>query len=102
MQGHFARCSLLAILFVPTVPALGASQELSGFVRDSSGGAVPGATITATQRATDLARTVVTNDRGYYVIRELPLGEYEIAAELTGFTRVVRQGVILRLDSRVV
>src|SRR5687767_15321723 len=56
----------------------------------SSGGAVPGATVTATEVQTNISRSAVTNESGYYIIASLQNGTYEIAAELTGFKKVVR------------
>src|SRR5687767_10898919 len=67
----------------------------------SSGGAVPGATVTATEVQTNISRSAVTNESGYYIIASLQNGTYEIAAELTGFKKVVRQGVKVDVNTTV-
>ena len=54
---------------------------LFGVARDSSGGAVPGAGITATQVETSFARKAVTSDSGEFLITNLPVGRYSLAAE---------------------
>ena len=46
------------------------TAELNGRVTDSSGAVLPGVTVTATQTATGLVRTVVTDGDGYYLISE--------------------------------
>jgi len=52
-----------------------ASAELSGTVLDSSGAAVANATVTATNRATNLARTAASDSTGKYIITLLPPGD---------------------------
>ena len=83
------------------MPAICAAQDISGFVKDMSGGVVPGASVTATQLGTGLGRTTVTNTAGYYVIPDVPIGEYTVAAELVGFKRFSHPGVVVRVDSHV-
>ena len=49
-----------------------ATAELNGRVTDSSGAVLPGVTVTATQTATGLVRTAVTDESGSYLISNLP------------------------------
>jgi hypothetical protein len=58
---------------------------IQGTVTDSTGGALPGADVTATNVGTGLSRTVVTDAEGNYFIPELPLGDYSVKANLSGF-----------------
>jgi hypothetical protein len=97
----FVRRAWLTLFLVIGMAAAGAAQELSGFVRDASGGVLPGATVTATQVGTQLTRTSVTNEQGYYVLPEIPIGEYQVVAELQGFRRHVETGIIVRVNSKV-
>src|SRR3970040_1919975 len=55
-----------------------ASAQLSGTVRDESGLAVPGVTVTGTQTETGFTRTVVSDETGAYVLANLPLGPYRL------------------------
>lgn len=59
--------------------------QLAGVVRDSTGGVLPGATVTASNAAIDAPRTVVTNDRGRYELDNLPAGRYMVEVSLSGF-----------------
>ncbi|MBI4455177.1 MAG: TonB-dependent receptor [Acidobacteria bacterium] len=71
------------------------TANLEGTIKDQTGAVVPGVTVTATNKATSLSRTGVTNDAGLYRIPLLPSGTYELRAELAGFRAEVRQGVTL-------
>ena len=85
------RAALVALAgLVLTTPAVAQTglATVTGLVADSSGAAVPGVTVTATNQATNIAYTGVTNDAGNYVITSVPIGEYVIAAALTGFKGV--------------
>ena len=60
-----------------------------GTVTDSSGGAVPGATVTVKNNDTGLTRTVTTTDDGSYAAPELPIGNYTVTVEKSGFKLAV-------------
>ncbi|HYU41843.1 MAG TPA: carboxypeptidase regulatory-like domain-containing protein [Vicinamibacteria bacterium] len=77
------------------------SGQISGFVRDSQGAAVPGATVTITDESTKRARTYTTDTSGYYTAPALPPGKYAVAVELTGFRKYVKTGVTLDAAAKV-
>src|SRR5260370_42677409 len=56
-----------------------------GSVTDSSGSAVPGATVTIKNMDTGLVRTVTTSDDGSYAAPDLPIGHYSFSVEKEGF-----------------
>src|SRR4051812_319659 len=72
-------------------PAFAQSQAangaIEGTVSDSSGGVLPGVTVTLTNTDTGSERTVITNDKGLYRAPLLPLGSYKVVAELQGFKK---------------
>ncbi|MGH9163408.1 MAG: carboxypeptidase regulatory-like domain-containing protein, partial [Vicinamibacteraceae bacterium] len=72
-----------------------------GIVRDSDGAIVPGATVTATNTATDAQVTAVTAQTGQYVLRGLPVGSYTVSVELTGFQVVTTPNVVVRVNEEV-
>ncbi len=74
---------------------------ISGIITDTTGAIVPGATITAINNATSQRIVVTTNDDGFYVINALPIGEYVIEAEKSGFKKFVRQGLTLSTATTV-
>ena len=58
---------------------------INGRIVDQAGLALPGATITVTNTATQAVRTTVSNDEGLYSIPALQPGPYSVSAEITGF-----------------
>src|SRR5947209_6174299 len=56
--------------------------DIVGRVADSSGGVLPGVTVTATSLATNISRTTVTSETGDYAFTLLPIGIYEVKTEL--------------------
>jgi hypothetical protein len=72
-----------------------ATATLAGIVRDETGGALPGVTVTVRSGATGAVRTVTTDSSGRYRVAALDPGEYEVRAELASFRPAVRTGVIL-------
>jgi Carboxypeptidase regulatory-like domain len=75
--------------------------RISGTVTDSSGAVLPGVTVTVTQQGTGLARTAATDAAGAYVFVSLPVGTYDVSAELSGFKKAVKTGYQLGADGRV-
>ena len=72
------------------------NAELRGSVLDAQDAPIPGATITITNQATGVIRQAVSNPDGSYFITAISPGVYELAAELSGFTKYNRRDV--RLD----
>src|SRR5690606_36442460 len=75
--------------------------SIVGLVRDSSGAVIPGVSVTVTNRETGVARTVVTDAAGNYVVTSLVAGTYDVSAELSGFATAVRQNVPVQTDVSV-
>src|SRR5215510_11263360 len=71
------------------------SATMSGVVHDAAGGVVPGVSVTAKHIESGLTRSIITNETGSYRIPALPVGAYEVTAELSGFRQEVRRGVNL-------
>jgi hypothetical protein len=94
------RLAAVLIMGLLTTPAFAQSQAangtIEGTVADSSGGVLPGVTVTITNTDTGLARSVVTNEGGQYRGLLLTLGRYTVAAELQGFKKAEQSGIALR------
>ena len=71
---------------------------ITGTVKDSSGGVLPGATVTMTQVDTNRQQTAVTDAEGRYTSPPLQLGNYRVEASLSGFKSSIQSGVTLTLD----
>jgi hypothetical protein len=74
---------------------------LLGNVVDTQGAAVPGVSMTATETQTNIARSATTNQSGHYVFANLKDGIYKVDGELSGFKKVVRDGVVVKVNSTV-
>ncbi len=78
---------IVLAMLVLVYPGFGQSvtATLRGTVHDPAGAAVPGVTVTATNTEKGIERTVLTNERGDYVITQLPAQTYTITVSLAGF-----------------
>jgi hypothetical protein len=77
------------------------SGALDGSVSDSSGGRIPGVTVTVRDTATHLIRKVSSNAEGSYHIAELPVGIYEVSASESGFAPYRHTGITIALGITV-
>src|SRR5450631_857300 len=73
------------------------SAEISGTIQDSSGLAVPGATIKATQTDTGSTRTAISGADGTYALTSLPVGAYRLDVSKQGFAQYVQTGIVLQV-----
>ena len=80
----------------------GFSAAISGVVRDPTGAVLPGVSVTAKHIESGLTRTVNTNETGGYSMPSLPVGAYEVTAELMGFKQQVRRGINLAVTQEAV
>ena len=79
-----------------------ATAQISGTVRDQSGGVLPGVTITATQQETGIVRSTTSNESGAFSLPNLPLGPWSVEATLAGFNTFTQTGVVLQVGSSAV
>jgi hypothetical protein len=83
-----ARAVTGVVILVFGLAASSAAQgtgDIVGRVADSSGGVLPGVTVTATSLSTNISRTTVTSETGDYAFTLLPIGIYEVKTDLAGF-----------------
>ncbi len=81
-----------------SVLAQSATGQITGTVKDSTGGVVPGATVVAISELTGARREATSNKEGNYVFALLPVSVYSVSAELQGFRPAKRTGVKLNVD----
>ena len=74
------------------------STTMVGSVTDTTGAAIAGAKVVATNTETNLTRTVQTNDVGTYRLEFLPVGKYQVRVSASGFKDVVRGGIELQVN----
>jgi len=75
---------------------------VSGIVTDTSGSAVPGATVGIRNVGTNLAVTYHTGADGAYSFPELPLGMYQLTVEAKGFKKYTRDGIALDVGEKAI
>lgn len=89
----------LACLLAPASPILGQTfGEITGEIRDSSGGAIANAAVTVTNLATGGARTSGSNPVGVYTFPSLPPGIYDLKVTAAGFQVVTRRDIELQVQ----
>src|SRR5207245_6140111 len=90
--------SLTASLASAQITATGAL--LQGTVQDTSGAAVPGATITIAKDATRVSEKASTDQAGRYIFNDLRPASYTMTIQAQGFKTVVRPNVVLRVNQQ--
>ena len=96
-----ARALALTMLFLLAPLAASAqtvSGTITGLVKDTSGGVLPGVAITFTHTETGRQEATVTDRDGRFTSQPLQLGTYRIEASLTGFKAAARTGIALTID----
>ena len=74
---------------------------ITGTVTDLSGSVIVGATIKATDVATNETRTTATNESGAYTLSTLPTGTYTVEISRTGFQAFAAEHVVLTMNATV-
>ncbi len=88
--------AVTGLLLAPALHAQVAGS-ISGYVRDPTGAAVPGASITIISTEQTLTRTTVSDPTGFYNLLAVPSGRYDVNTQADGFERQLQSGVRLTL-----
>lgn len=101
---RYVRYLLMLALLAPAANAAAQSTTatISGTVKDAQAGVLPGVGVTVRNVDTGLSRTIVTDASGVFRFAALPVGRYELEAELAGFSKYVRSGLTLSLNQEAV
>src|SRR3981081_1846216 len=75
------------------------SGDLVGTIQDSSGAAIPNATVTAINPATNTKATATTNASGGYRLSNLLPGSYTLTASATGFGTSTVNDIPVKLNT---
>jgi hypothetical protein len=93
--GFIALCFLL----VPSnLLAQAVTGELVGTIYDSTGAAVPNATVTATNTGTGVQTTATSSNAGQYRLSNLPVGNYDLKVSAAGFSMAQIKGLAVSLN----
>src|SRR3989475_1949061 len=97
VRGFFVMGSLFLWLGIQAY-GQGTQSTILGSVTDSSGGAVPGATVTVKNQGTGIERSLATNESGDYRIAGLEAGVYQVSITAQGFKSYVRTDIDLNVS----
>jgi hypothetical protein len=95
----FGSAAALLLLCASAGKAQTFRGTILGTVTDSSGAAVSGAKVTVKNTDTGLTREVTTGDDGSYSVPELPIGNYSVTVEKSGFKSAVVSGIHVEISS---
>jgi hypothetical protein len=95
--------ALISICFVFTaiLVAQTFTGTILGTVQDSSGAVVPNVKVVAVETSTNVERSTVTNDQGYFELPLLPPGRYRLDAQVTGFKKFSRANLKLDISQKM-
>src|SRR6266542_3780833 len=102
-MNRFASGLLIAIAFAPIALGQSTTGSISGTVVDTSGAAIPNVAVTARNVDTGAVRNTTSGTGGVFTIPIVPVGTYEVGAELAGFSgaRVANVVVAIGTDANV-
>jgi len=87
------------ILGVSAAAAQEVTGDIRGIVRDSSGAVVAGANVKVVNTdRNETMRTLTTGPDGSYVAPYLPVGNYNVVVQATGFNEFVGSGIVLNVN----
>ena len=95
-------CLCVLLAFSAPARAQQTTGTIAGRLTDAQGAAVPGVTVTGRNVSTGFLRTGVTDGEGVYRLSALPVGTYDVTAELQGFAKIENKGIVAqrRPDAR--
>ena len=104
-MGRLRQALVLAIVTVVSAPALAGAQyntaELSGVVKDAKGGVLPGANVVALHVASGRRSERLSDSEGRFILPALPVGDYQMFVELSGFKRFEQHGLTLNVGQKI-
>lgn len=94
------RCVLVLVLGAPLMAQVGTQGSILGTVVDPSKGALPGATVVATNLDTGTAQEAITDAAGNFEILALPIGRYSVTVSMAGFKTWKVEPLVLTVGQR--
>src|SRR5438094_8094561 len=91
--------ALLLVTSLEQAWAQGSTAAVVGTVNDTSGAAIPGASVDVKNTGTGAVRKTVTDEQGRFRVVDLLIGEYEVQASHPGFQTILRKGILLTVGS---
>jgi hypothetical protein len=100
MKLRFLASAALALCMAPLSYAQNVYASIAGTITDSSGAAIPGASVTSKNQNTGLTRKTVTDAHGTYTLNLLPVGTYSLSLSHEGFRDKTVKDLVLQVDQQ--
>lgn len=100
----FLSCFALVVALLPAplrAQSAAASGSLEGSILDSSGAAVPGASVTVRNQSTGASTTQAADDAGHFLFLYLAPSVYEVSIQKSGFQNLVLKGIAVNVGTTV-
>jgi hypothetical protein len=93
--------AVFALAFSCAAQTSRVAGAIQGSVVDQTGSAVAGAIATLRNQGTNLTRTISSNVEGFFRAGELPVGQYELRVESSGFSPYVNDAIVVSVGTVV-
>jgi hypothetical protein len=88
---------LCSVALAPSAIAQQTTGNISGRIVDDQGAAVPGVAVTGRNTQTGFTRMDISDAEGIYRLPALPVGTYDLSADLQGFSKVENKAITVNL-----
>ncbi|PZP51561.1 MAG: TonB-dependent receptor [Pseudopedobacter saltans] len=96
-------CFFILLLIVARSTAQTTQASISGVITDESKLPVAGASVTVNNQSTGFKTTIVSNAKGYYTFKELPLGgPYIVLIQYTGYKEEKKEDINLNQGDAII
>src|ERR1051325_5900549 len=99
MLRRFLLNTLVITLLTASAVAQTSTSRITGRVLDSKQASIAGASVTITNEATNVSQTQTTTEAGVYAFEALPVGNYTVTVEQSGFKKFVKTGNHLEVNN---
>ena len=107
IDARFFKASVLSLALLTMAFCSGSLRaqtslgQISGTITDSTNSLVHGASVTVTEIQTNQIRTTTTDEGGYFILTNLPIGDYIIEVKSAGFRGEKRSGISITADAKI-
>ena len=91
-----------ALIMTPTAKAVDGSSIVKGHVVAQAGNDLTGATITLKHKSKGLVYTITSNNDGDYLLRNVPVGTYDVTISKEGFEPLVEENVAVTIGQSII
>ena len=93
LRQRFLALVAVVLLFSGIGQAQQITSSISGIVTDENKSLMPNAAVTIESPQLALRRTTTTNDEGYFIVTNLPVGLYRVTVQSSGFSDSIQENV---------